>query len=530
MNYNNIVSLNNQTVSYGICLFNKWAGFRKVVVKSYISPDSISRAIYEDSVDNDEYHTRLYNLSKRLMWYVSIHSKDVLSLSLKQINELNMGEHKKLLHKLPNNPYIGQHVYTAVTKRIYDEIPDHHHLKKLTKIKVSKTQLSRLIGAIGYVADDQNMVAPEPIRESVFNGLSPDLFFQTAQGTRKGIVDKSRATPDSGYLERSLVINLSPIELDMDDCGTKIGLRIEIQSKEHAHSLIRRYYHDYEIGQDILYQPRNLQDEIGKVYIFKSPITCCNPDFKICRKCFGDYNITTPNVGILAGQYIAERLTQLSMRTFHTSGSCTIPVNDRVVDILEAHIKDIQINPDQFKQFNGIKDASVLILSTILEDQDLKLFQDIHGYVDFFILDNDTYMLYLNTGKIMNYDVTQIIRSVNEILRKQVGKKIEPITDTYAKFIKNTLSVGTIYSSFVELVLCNMYLTKDDEILRYALQRDINSVPFTKLSIKKLHRAISKLLGLLYEPNEISINGYDTNNNIPQTRNTILEQLWSNMI
>lgn len=143
------------------------------------------------------------------------------------------------------------------------------------------------------------------------------------------LVDKNRSTPESGYLERSMVLNLSPIEIAEDDCETNFGLVIKIQSKNHAITLVGKYYSTYNptfvskigitkaINDWVLFTEKDIDSSIGKTFVFRSPITCQTSNFKICKKCFGEYpGIKSNLVGIIAGQSIAERMTQLSMRTF----------------------------------------------------------------------------------------------------------------------------------------------------------------------------------------------------------------------
>ena len=64
----------------------------------------------------------------------------------------------------------------------------------------------------------------------------------SSYGTRKGIVDKSRATPKSGYLERTLVMAMGCMEIAEDDCGTQDGIEITVQNKEHVKSILNKYY------------------------------------------------------------------------------------------------------------------------------------------------------------------------------------------------------------------------------------------------------------------------------------------------
>jgi len=486
---NRPILLNGIKYSYGVCLFNKWCGFRNILITKFMTSDNILEKILENSKSHVEFNKKTNSLSKKLFWFISTHPTETLTISLQEIAELNINENKKLLKKLPINPYIGQHIYESLGDKIYDSIPDHHKLKKLTKVKIRKEQLLKL-----------------------------DEFFRNAPGTRKGIVDKDRATPRSGYLERSMVVNLSPIELDMQDCGTNKGLIINLFSEDHVKSLYNRYYYEEEMWK--LFKPKNSKSEVGKTYIFRSAITCANPNFKICKKCFGRYReTTTPFVGVLAGQYIAERLTQLSLRTFHHSGSCSLPTNPLVNKILYKHLIDIE---------NDSK-KSTIILDVVLSDKEIEYFKQIEDYQDFRVnLKNKTEITYLNRNNVINEDVTKIITTVMNLLKTE--NTITPIDKVYKTYVKSMLKIGQIYSTYIEIVLCNMYITKEGELLRYAIQKNPSAVAAKKLSIKKLHTIVSKLLGLLYEPNQTTICRFSPNDKskLVESGNSVLEKIWSN--
>ncbi len=509
------VLFEDKLYSYGVVLFNKWCNFKTILIDKFTNANNISEKLYNNSINNRDYHQALSILSKKLFWYSSVNYNSPLTLSLDEIASLNVSEHKYLLSQLPKSPYIGQHLYKGLIKRLYNDIPDGHFFSKLIKSKVGKvnTQLARMIGAIGYISNDMNIIDSEPLVDSVLNGLSPDPFFRTAIGSRKGLVDKTRATPESGYLERSLVVNLSPIELGSNDCHTNIGFNITITSEKLANSLVNRYYDDNGIWK--MFRKEDVPNFINQTLNFRSPITCQEPNFKICKKCFGNYYINTPYVGILSGQYISERMTQLSMRTFHTSGSCELQVDDQIVDFCYKYLKDII----HFEQ------SSQIIFNKIIPEELMYIFRDIPGYYDKI---NDYTLEYGNVYNVENEDVTKIIRNINDILKSEKGKYIKSITTVYDEYISNVLQVGDIYSVFVEIVLCNMYVTKDNEILRYALAKDINAKPYRKLNVRRLHTVVSKLLGLLYEPNGMSVCKFsDTHDNLKESQNTILERLWT---
>lgn len=331
---NRPVIMSDKTYSYGVCLFNRWCKFRYNKLTKFERPNEISNQIYLDSSNNTEYHSRLHEIMVKLFWFSSVNYKSPLTFSFSEIANLNFQDEKDLLKYLPDNPYIGQHLYKAIISRIHDKIPETHFFGKLIRAKLGKvaTQLARISGAIGYIADDNNIILNHPLTVNLIDGLDPDTFFNSAIGARKGLVDKNRSTPISGYLERSLVLNLSPVEVGDHDCGTDFGMVIDIVSKDHAKSLVERYYSTYDpnavsdsgitkrTGQWKLLSEHNLEEFIGKSFVFRSPITCQTPGFKICNKCVGNYTeIKTPFLGIITGQSIAERLTQLSMRTFERS-------------------------------------------------------------------------------------------------------------------------------------------------------------------------------------------------------------------
>ena len=98
---------------------------------------------------------------------------------------------------------------------------------------------------------------------------------------------------------------------------------------------------------------------------------------------------------------------------------------------------------------------------------------------------------------------------------------------SYNQQIHNLLGLGNIYSTFVELTMCNSYIT-DDQILRYYVA-DNNQIPkrMKRLNVKNLHSLTGSILSLLYVPNETSIlniakNGLGNSAN----ENSIYENIW----
>ena len=109
-------------------------------------------------------------------------------------------------------------------------------------------------------------------------------------------------------------MGLSVIQIGEDDCKTTTSLKIKIINNNHINTLIGKWYKLKESDKEWkLLESDN--DLIAEQEIFvRSPIYCITPDKKICQKCFGEKRFNTKYLGILAGQILAERLTQLTMR------------------------------------------------------------------------------------------------------------------------------------------------------------------------------------------------------------------------
>lgn len=76
-----------------------------------------------------------------------------------------------------------------------------------------------------------------------------------------------------------------------------------------------------------------------------------------------------------------------------------------------------------------------------------------------------------------------------------------------------------------------MYLDKNNEVLRYALAKDINATPVRKLGVRQIHTIVSKLLGLLYIPNSTTICRFSNDQDkLPKYSGTILEKLWGESV
>jgi hypothetical protein len=515
--------------TYAICLINKWIFSNKIIITETISTEQISLLLMNISNDNIQYHKRLNNLNIMCNWVISCHQFEIFTFPLEP--QIVDQPAFKLFSKLPKNQIFGQHIYLGLIKQIKDKIDKKSKLYKLMSTKFNDIQFARTLLSVGYIADNINKVHTQPIINPIISGLSESQFFKSCYGARKGIVDKDKSTPDSGHLERSMVLNLSSIDIDLNNCKTTTYFNIKILSKDHINSLVNRYFYDYDKQKEILLTNKNKSNiNIGDTISFRSPITCQNPDYRICKRCFGEHKIGSPYVGILTGQYIAASLTQLVLQTFHTSGSCNIDVNNEFVDFIKNHLVDIKIIKNTYENINKLIfnidiPKNIINIISNFSKYEIPIKNSIYNYPS-----NEIRFKNLE-DTIPNSDVILKLKTLNKLLETE-NNNINPINYTYSKLIENILSTGQIHSSFVEITLCNLYICKSDKILRYELITNSNPIIIKKYNIRRLHEKISKILGLLYEPNKDTILKIGKNINSLYTNNitNIFEQLWLGII
>lgn len=197
----------------------------------------------------------------------------------------------------------------------------------------SVEQLRQLILSRGYIADMNNKIIPKIVKSSLIKGLTPDEFFMSSYGSRKGLMDTAVSTSASGYLTRQLIYSTVNTELDteLDDCGTQDCLELLIYVKDKdgkldenatdklAKSLIWRYI-SVNGDKPYLITKNNYKALIGRKIKLRSPIFCKGKH--ICKTCYGNLHkiLHSNQIGIIATQAIGERSTQMVLRSFHTSG------------------------------------------------------------------------------------------------------------------------------------------------------------------------------------------------------------------
>lgn len=201
------------------------------------------------------------------------------------------------------------------------------------------------------MANHKGEILPNPVRRSYAEGLDIAGYWTATSGGRKGVIQKVQAVQEPGHITKQ-VINSTMNNLILDhDCGTDKGIALSIDEKD----ILDRYTAaDIKLGSKVVKTGTLITPElrsafrnnnVGKVVV-RSPLRCLHGP-GLCAMCHGlTENGTLPeiglNVGVLAGQALGERATQLAMKAFHGGG--TAASKSSLVDQFEQ-VQDLLMFP-----------------------------------------------------------------------------------------------------------------------------------------------------------------------------------------
>lgn len=314
---------------------------------------------------------------------------------------------------------------------------------------------------------------------------------------------------------------MSPLEIIEDDCKSTHTFNITVKDIKHAKSLIHRFYVDeYNNLKELL--ESDIENVIGKVLRLRSPITCMTSNFKLCKTCVGNYNFTTPYVGILAGQYLEERLTQTTMSSHHLSGSATLPIDNVLKDYFDKKLINIK---NYEKHFNLIFSENIdqNIIDILKNNENYRYVSNEDNIINFEVYNKDEI--------VENQDSGKIIENVDKLLRSIIKKGKVPlpsINTTYYGLIEEFFKISDIYTVFIEMLLANSHVNRDNIIYRYCLKDSLDPTIWRRYSIKSLNKLISIILSWLYEPNKSSIRKFYNLDSTPEEieKLSVFEKIW----
>jgi DNA-directed RNA polymerase subunit beta' len=229
-------------------------------------------------------------------------------------------------------------IYTKATDELdahFKAVPEEGNNLMLLHnmgMKGGTNTIRQIRAAPMLMANHKGEIIPNPVRKSYAEGLDIAGYWTATSGGRKGVIQKVQAVQEPGHITKQ-VLNSTMNNLIIDhDCGTDKGISLPIDEKD---ILDRFTAADVKLGNRTVKAGALITPElksafrnnnVGKVVV-RSPLRCLHGP-GLCQKCFGytedgrlpDIGL---NVGILAGQAIGERATQLAMKAFHQGGTAS---------------------------------------------------------------------------------------------------------------------------------------------------------------------------------------------------------------
>ena len=183
--------------------------------------------------------------------------------------------------------------------------------------------ITQMVASPVAVTDHEGKVIEVPIEKSFSEGMDMGSFWALIPGARRGLMDRTLSTADTGAFGKSLIAATVDTTISMIDCGTMLGIEMVITDPDALDRVVASGSYRGKITTPQLV--RNLKARGTSKIKVRSPLRC-EAHRGVCAKCFGPLeNGNLPNIGYhigtLAGQTISEPATQLTMKTFHTGGA-----------------------------------------------------------------------------------------------------------------------------------------------------------------------------------------------------------------
>lgn len=176
-------------------------------------------------------------------------------------------------------------------------------------------QYKQIVGMRGFLNTSRGQLINIPLLHNFERGLNLTEYLISAYGVRKGLLDTSLQTSESGYLTRRLVEVIQDIVIKEHSCGSNKLLILR------KYNTIHGYIHFP--NHQMLFTKYLYNSIDNKEFYIKSPILCFSGR-TVCVKCSGfGCNIKIlggESIGVIFGELLGEPSTQLTLRTFHTGG------------------------------------------------------------------------------------------------------------------------------------------------------------------------------------------------------------------
>ncbi|HLP42875.1 MAG TPA: DNA-directed RNA polymerase subunit beta', partial [Fibrobacteria bacterium] len=252
---------------------------------------------------------------------------------------------------------LWSHTTNDVATLVYEKLSQDRdgfnpvYMMAVSGARGSREQIKQLSGMRGLMAKPQKKITgheiiENPILSCFREGLNVLEYFISTHGARKGLADTALKTADAGYLTRRLVDVAQDVVVNVEDCGTVLGLDmtdttegddvvVALQDKILGRVACDDVYHP--VSDDVICHAGELVDEVmaekigaaGLESVKVRSVLTCEAIKGVCAKCYGR-NLANGRmidigeaVGVMAAQSIGEPGTQLTLRTFHIGGAAS---------------------------------------------------------------------------------------------------------------------------------------------------------------------------------------------------------------
>ena len=377
LNLNNKFYFKKEEITEGLKIFNECLPVSYPLVKKIVNKKILIDILNDIKFKYDEKELVevLDNIKKVGFKYSTLFGSTI------SLENCIIDNSEEIRDKLYESEHIRDQLNNVLSEEVENILKEKFFYSHMINsgARGSWDQVRQLVLTRGFISNFEGEILKVPIKHSLIEGLTQKEFFNSTYGCRKGLLDVALNTGISGYLSRKLIFTCVNLEIDkdLDDCGTSDFLEIYVDTKHKANMLLNKYYLDNKEIKKIT--PVIIKELVGKTILIRSPIFCKNE--KICHKCYGDSykNLNTRFVGIVAAQCLGERGTQLTLRSFHDSGSAKFKEDDVI------NSNDF----DKIKQMDIIADLSSV--SKILHQFKGKSYKDIVS---------ELFEIYSNTGDV----------------------------------------------------------------------------------------------------------------------------------
>ena len=197
-------------------------------------------------------------------------------------------------------------------------------------VKPGWAQLQQMVLSPMLMENARGRIIPVPVTKSYAEGLDTSGYWVASSGARKGAIDRVLETRTPGALSKQIINTVVPYVVTQQDCGTHNGLALDVGDTDVVDRFLAKdtvLEKGGTIPAGTLITPSVASAlKAGKItrVVVRSPMKC-EAAKGMCAKCYGLLDGSHPveigtNIGVIAGQAVGERGTQLAMKTFHSGG------------------------------------------------------------------------------------------------------------------------------------------------------------------------------------------------------------------